>query len=137
MAKLAGVSELNFGRTSVAADAVAETGTDTNMQPRLGPVASLDYKPTEWRYLIVFDQAPIQGDGTVKLLADGAVVASEAVAFNGNKTISNRLSVPVSAVTGEARLSVALEVTTAADAGRTAEVQSVLAVEQPLMIAGC
>jgi hypothetical protein len=137
MAKLAGVSELNFGALAVAADSVAETETDTNMRPRLGPVASLEFKPTEWRYLVVFDQAPTQGDGTVKLYADGTLIASEAVAFNGNKTISNRVSVPVSAVSGEARLSVAMDVSTAADAGRVAEVQSILAVEQPLLISGC
>jgi hypothetical protein len=137
MAKFAGVSELVFLGLSKAADSVGSEQTDINMRPRLGPLASLDYKPSEWRYLVVFSSVPTGGNATIKLLQDGALIASEAVALNGNATISNRRSVPVSAVSGEAQLSVEIEITTGSNAGVVATVHSVLSVEQPLAISGC
>lgn len=137
MSKFAGVSELMFPAMPVNMAAVAQTQTDANMRPRLGPLAVLDYKPTEWRYLLRLSSAPTQGSATVKLFADDALIASDVVALNGNSTISNRMAVNVANVAGESRLSVAVDVTAAANAGITATLDSVVSVEQPVVLSGC
>jgi hypothetical protein len=137
MAKFAGISELTFHPLAVVMDAVAETQTDVNMRPKLGPLATLDYKPTEWRYLLELSATPTQGSATITLYSDGAVVASETVALSGNQTISNRTQVAVSAIAGESRFSVGVDVTSAADAGITATLHSVVSVEQPTVLSGC
>ena len=137
MAKFTGISELNFYGMAVDMAAVGETQTDVNMRPRLGPLASLDYAPTSWRYLLALSAAATQGSVTIELLADTVVVSSQTIALNGNSTISNRVDVPVSAVSGAARLSVNVSVTGAGQSGLTGIINSVVSVEQPLVFTGC
>lgn len=116
---------------------VAATETPENIKPNLGNLASLDYKPTEWRYLLRLSAAPTQGSATIKLKAGTVVIASETVSLNGITTASNRRMIALSGVKGEDRLSVEVDVTAAADAGITGTIDSTLSIDHPVVSAGC
>ena len=137
MSKFAGVSELNAGRMTAALDATGTTITPEPLRPKLGPLAALDYTPVEFRYHAALSSAPSQGSVTVRLKADGTTIREETVDLNGVSELGNSIQVSLAGVDGAARLATEIEVTAAADSGITAELQSVIAVEQPVVISGC
>lgn len=138
MTVLAGITNLGFEpKMGAAMDAVATTATPINMQPKLGPLANLSYKPTSWRYLVRLSSAPTVGTASVRLMAGATVIKSQDLAIVGATAISDNVPVNMSAVAGETPLSVEVDVTGAADAGITATVDAWLDIEQPLTITGC
>jgi hypothetical protein len=138
MSALVGKAELNFEpKMLVVMDAVANTLTPENMRPTLGYLSQLTFKPTEWRYLVRLSAAPSQGSLTIVLYAGGEIVRSETVALNGLTIISNRVGVSLANVSGETQLHVQANVTVAANSGITATVDSIVAVDQPLVLIGC
>ena len=137
MSKFAGISELNLGALTAALDATGTTATPEPMRAKLGPLSALDYTPVEWRWHLSLSSAPTQGSATVRLMADGTTLRSATVDLNGVSETGNAEQVSVSGVDGAARLYLEIEVTAAADAGITADAQSVVAVEQPVIVSGC
>ena len=121
----------------VEMDTVAETQTHENLRPRLGPLSQLSYKLAEWRYRVKLSATPTTGNVTIKLVNGTTVIRSESFSLNGISEFSNRVNVDVSPVTGEAELSVLVDVTASADAGTTATVDSVLSVDVPMTVIGC
>lgn len=138
MTVFAGKAVLPFEpKMAVNMAAIAATATPANLQPNLGPLAALTYKPTRMRYLIRLSAAPTVGAATLNLKAGETVIRAEAVSLVGVTTISNSVAVDLSSVAGETPLSVELDVTAAADAGITATLDAVLDVEQPVTLTGC
>jgi hypothetical protein len=138
MSALVGKAELNFEpKMAVALDAVAKTATPDNMRPELGYLSQLTFKPTEWRYLVRLSAAPTAGSVAITLYAGGEIIRSEVVSLNGVTVISNRVKVSLANVSGEVPLSVEVDVTSAADTGITATIDSIVAVDQPLTLIGC
>ncbi|MDX1800398.1 MAG: hypothetical protein R3303_05660 [Marinobacter sp.] len=117
--------------------AVAQTETPTQMQIGLGPLSQLSYKPATFRYLIRLSAATAAGAATLELKAGGTVLKSIPVDLTTATVIEGQAGITLAGVAGEAELSVNLNVTTAADAGTTATVDTVLAVEQPTVVTGC
>lgn len=138
MTAIAGKSVLPFEpKMNVAMDAIAATDTPENLRPTLGPLSQLTYKPTTWAYLVRLSANPTIGTAEVKLLAGATVIRTDSYALNGVASLSNRVSVDLSQVSGEQPLNVQINVTAAADAGITATVDSVVDVETPVSVTGC
>jgi len=130
---VAGINEVSFEpKMPVKMDATGETETPQNMRPVQGPLVNLRYKPTQWRYNVRFSQAPTVGAATLELRANGQVIKTVTINPVGVTQFDGATRVDLSGVSGDATLSVALVVSTAADAGVTAQVDSVVSFEIPL-----
>ncbi len=138
MTALAGKTELNFEpKMGVALDAVATTGTPDSLTNSLGPLVQLNYRPARFKFHARTDQAPTQGAAEIRLMAGATVIYSQAVSLIGVTEITQDVAVDLLSLNGETPLKTEVEITTAADAGRTLTIDSRLEIAIPGVIAGC
>jgi hypothetical protein len=138
MSTLAGKTRLMLEpKMAVAMDAVAVTETHESLTVSLGPLSQLRYKPANWSYLLRLSAAPTTGNVTFSLMAAGSVIRSESVALNGVTAVGNTSAVDLSNVSGETQLIMRVDVTSAADGGITGTVDSLIDVDQPVILSGC
>jgi len=138
MSIFAGKIRLPFEpKMAIAMDAVAQTQTPDPIRPTLGTLAALRYTPAKFAYNLKLSTAPTTGAATVRLYAGATEVASASVAIVGTTEIGASFDVDLSDVKGQAKLSAAVDVTGAADAGITATLDAFLDVDLPVVNSGC
>ncbi len=116
--------------------AVATTQTPDVLQPSLGPLAILSYKPSRFAYNLKTDGATLSAVVTVRLMAGAATIYSASHNLNGVIEIGDSVPVDMSQVSGETQLRAEVEVTTS-EASRTATLDAFIDVESPAVLTGC
>lgn len=138
MSVFAGKIRLPFEpKMAVAMDAVQQTQTPEAIRPTLGTLAALRYTPARIAYNLKLSSAPTTGAATVRIFAGATEIASSSVAIVGATEIGGSFDVDVSEVKGQTKLSAAVDVTSAADAGITATLDAFLDVDLPVVNSGC
>ncbi|WP_432209984.1 hypothetical protein [Marinobacter alkaliphilus] len=138
MSILAGKTQLNFEpKMPVALDTVATTSTPDAMATEIGPLVALNYRPARFQFLGRLDAQATQGEAVVKLTAGSTIVYSQTIALNGVTQFSNDVGVDLSGVNGETVLKTEVEVTSAANAGRTLQLDSRVEISVPGISTGC
>lgn len=126
------------GAAPVAIDgaAVAYT-TPEPFRETLEDLTLLRFVRATWRYRVRLDAGSGAGAATLRLTDGTSTLASVNLDLSAQTEFSGALPVDVSGVNGAAGLRVELEVTSAADAGRTAELAAQLNVAVPLSVLNC
>jgi hypothetical protein len=136
---LAAVNTLHFGgRSNVDMTLVQSNPTVDVMRPRLGPLWAVQFKNSVFKYTVRLSGGAVtQGAGNIKLMAGNTEISSSLVNFNGQTEINGAVAVDLSQISGEALLTIDMEVTSAANAGITAEITGFVVIELPVTISGC
>lgn len=138
MSMTAGKSRVPFEpKMQVLADAAATTETPENLRFELGSIANLSYKPARFTYHLRTDDTPTQGVAEVRLVAGQSTLRTEVIDLNGVDSYGNTSGIDLSGIEGQTQLSVEVEITSAADAGRVITIDAFLDIEQPPIITGC
>lgn len=138
MTVLAGKTQLNFEPKMIAAlDAVATTSTPDSLATNLGPLVQLRYRPARFKFHARTDQAPIQGEVVIKLTAGSQEIYTQTVNLNGVTEITQDVAVDLLSLNGETPIKTVVEVTSAADAGRSLQIDSRLEIDVPGITSGC
>ena len=122
---------------AVAADAAAVVyTTPAAHRYQLGGLGLLEYVRAKLRLAVRFDQTPTQGAATVTLSDGATAIATVDVDMTGgDQDIAE--DVDLGLVSSSALLRIQVEVTGAADAGRTIQVAGGIEVETPLISSSC
>lgn len=120
----------------MAVAAVVHT-TKEALAAHLGSMALLRNKPAHLVFSVELNQATAAGAAAVKLIAAGVEVASVPLNLTTGTEFSGRVPVDLANVQGQTPIKAELEVTTAADAGTTADFDARLEVEAPFVSMGC
>lgn len=124
---------------AVPVDAVNASAyaTPAAFQESLDDLARLSYLKGALRYKVAQSAKPAAGAATLKLTDGVTDYASVALALSSAAVLTGALDVDLSAISGQTKLQMVLDVTTAADAGTTASVDAQMEVTMPLMLSGC
>ena len=116
---------------------VATTGdkytTPAAWQRQLQDLARLSYVRGRLRYRVNLDAASASGAATLKLMAGAVELGSAVIDLTAGTEFVGGFDVDLQAVGGSALLSVVLNVGTAAEATRKAQVLAVLEVAHPVV----
>jgi hypothetical protein len=133
------VQPLEPGVSGVALDSVGIAHeTAQAFGATLEDLAMLAYRRGKARFKLKLSTASTAGAATVRFLAGSVQVGTKDIAIGGaGAAIMDTLDLNLGGVAGETPITMQVEMTTAADAGVTAEVYGRVEVSTPLVVSGC
>lgn len=123
---------------AVALDATGSAYTTPNdWAVKLGGLAHLQILEGRLVYDLRLNQDSAAGEANIELKHGSTVIQSETVDLSAGQRLTGVIDVDLTGINGASKLVASLNVTTAADAGTTAEVFAALDLSGPLVVSGC